>query len=420
MEIVTKEVEVLIKTKLPNRFVPVIDDWSKSSIHFVGVFASYSCENNLGYESALLSFSPLLTETSFNARDHYEYLERALGLYIKKFENVVCICGDNAEVNKAIANLSNLPLLGCNSHRMNLTVKEFTKTSSHLLEKLNNLMIKLRGLKLSGKLRKLTHLQLVYKNDTRWLNVYEMFDRYCKLCPFLVGSSFAMEQVVMDYLPTAREHAGLLALLEPMMKLKSVTLALQRDNITIADVNCLFEKVTSEFPCTIKYLDPMAPIVHSRVFESAVCKWQNGQQSDLTEGEKGEISNLLIQSVSQPENVRIVNEEEDFVSSIIKKRRQECETKSPDRMYIDTRFLPPTSNILERFFSTANITYSDIRQRLLSQNLEMQLSLKLNKKFWTLDVVEKCVTSVDTWIYPFAGYLFSTLRYLQLIAIINF
>ena len=65
----------------------------------------------------------------------------------------------------------------------------------------------------------------------------------------------------MDYLPTAREHADLFAFLEPMMKLKSVTLALQRDNITIADVNCLFEKVTSEFPCRKKYLDPMAPIV---------------------------------------------------------------------------------------------------------------------------------------------------------------
>ena len=120
--------------------------------------------------------------------------------------------------------------------------------------------------------------------------VYEMLDRSCKLRPFLIDSSFAMEQVVMDYLPTAREHADLLALLEPMMKLKPVTLALQRDKITIADINCLFEKVTSEFPCTMKYLDPMAPIVHSPVFESAVCKLQNGQQSDLTESEKGEIS----------------------------------------------------------------------------------------------------------------------------------
>ena len=93
MEIVTKEVKVEIKTKLPNRFVLVIDGWSKSSTHFVGVFASYSCENNSGYESALLSFSPLLTETSFNARDHYDYLEWVLGLYNKTFENVVRICG---------------------------------------------------------------------------------------------------------------------------------------------------------------------------------------------------------------------------------------------------------------------------------------------------------------------------------------
>ena len=163
-------------------------------------------------------------------------------------------------------------------------------------------------------------------------------------------------------------------------------------------------------PCTKKYLDPMAPIVQLPVFENAVCKLQKGQQSDLTEGEKDEISILLIRSVSQPEDVRIVNEEEDFASSIIKRRRQECETKSPDRMYIDTRFLLLTSNILERFFSTADIRYSDIRQFLLPQNLETQLFLMINKKFWTLDVVEKCINSVDTWKYPFACYLFSTLK----------
>ena len=122
-----------------------------------------------------------------------------------------------------------------------------------------------------------------------------MLDRYCKVLPFLIDSSFAMEQVVMDYLPTAREHTDLLVLLKPMMKLKSVTVALQRDNITIADISGLFEKVISEFPCIKKYLDPMAPIVHSPVFESAVCKLQNGEQSDLTEGEKGEISKSLNQ-----------------------------------------------------------------------------------------------------------------------------
>ena len=48
MEIVTKEVEAVIKTKLPNWFVLVIDGWSKSSTHFDGVFVSYSCDNNLG------------------------------------------------------------------------------------------------------------------------------------------------------------------------------------------------------------------------------------------------------------------------------------------------------------------------------------------------------------------------------------
>ena len=75
MELVTKEVEKRIQSALPEKFALVIDGWTKNSTHFVGVFASCPVANSQGYDSALLSFSPLFSETSFTANDHYQFLE---------------------------------------------------------------------------------------------------------------------------------------------------------------------------------------------------------------------------------------------------------------------------------------------------------------------------------------------------------
>jgi hypothetical protein len=49
---------------------------------------------------------------------------------------------------------------------------------------------------------------------------------------------------------------------------------------------------------------------------------------------------------------------------------------------MDLRFIYPTSNICERFFSAAGKCYSEIRRSLSESNLEAQLFLKFNSSFW--------------------------------------
>ena len=61
---------------------------------------------------------------------------------------------------------------------------------------------------------------------------------------------------------------------------------------------------------------------------------------------------------------------------------------------MDSRFLLPTSNIVERFFSLAGFTFSDNRQQLTPANFEMQLFLKLNRKFWDEELVSEVCASV--------------------------
>ena len=149
MELVTKEVEKRIQSALPEKLALAlaIDGWTKNSTHFVGVFAIYPAANTQGYDSALLAFSPLFSETRFTANDHYQFLEWVLSVYGKTMSDVIAIIGDNAEVNKALSNLCEKPLIGCASHRFNLAVSLFLKEHTEIIAKISDIMIKLRTLK---------------------------------------------------------------------------------------------------------------------------------------------------------------------------------------------------------------------------------------------------------------------------------
>ena len=66
---------------------------------------------------------------------------------------------------------------------------------------------------------------------------------------------------------------------------------------------------------------------------------------------------------------------ESFAHEIIKKRKVEKASENRNGSYMKTKFLVPTSNKVERFFSLSVYTFNDYRQRLLPENLEMELFL---------------------------------------------
>ena len=110
---------------LPNQFSLAIDDSSKGSTHFVGLFAAYTEPNEKGYSSVLLSFSTMFDEKNFTAQDHYEHLTYVLSVYKKTFENVVAITGDNVATNKRIGDRCGVKFVGCASQRLNLAVSAY-------------------------------------------------------------------------------------------------------------------------------------------------------------------------------------------------------------------------------------------------------------------------------------------------------
>lgn len=373
MEVVVKYVERKLCDSLPDKFALVIDGWTEKSTHFVAVFASYpDAEATEGYSTALLAFSPMGEETGFTAQVHKDFLEWVLSVYRKSLENIVCIIGDNCETNKALSNFCGKPFVGCASHRFHLAMMKLMEGSRDALEKVNSLMMRLRGLKLAGELRKHTNLTPCPRNVTRWSSTANMLNRYFELKPYLFNFEGNLE--LLDLMPTPRENTQLQELKKVLSELDSVTKALQRSDVDLADVRCVFDEVIRRHPETAAYLGADAKIIHSIEFENGARKIVEKNDSFLTPLETTAVESL--KTISAAATASESEPVHDFAFSLLKKR------KTTNSAYLDCRFILPTSNIVERFFSAAGNCFSDSRQKLLPLNLEMQLFLKVNKSWW--------------------------------------
>ena len=71
--------------------------------------------------------------------------------------------GDNCNLNKSICQKLNIPLVGCNRHRLNLAVNLVLEPHEDLLENINNIMKKLTTIKRRAYLNESTKLKLIIK-----------------------------------------------------------------------------------------------------------------------------------------------------------------------------------------------------------------------------------------------------------------
>ena len=73
--------------------------------------------------------------------------------YGRALDDCLFVVGDNCATNKRIATLMGVPLVGCASHRLNLAVQQVLGEYDEELGKVKDLMIKLKGLNQSARLR---------------------------------------------------------------------------------------------------------------------------------------------------------------------------------------------------------------------------------------------------------------------------
>ena len=135
LSLLTKRVEFKIRQRFPDLFSLIFDGWSESDTHIIAIFAGVSANNESGYKTYLLGFSPFESEASQNAEEHKPYAEFVLNSFGKSWNNVAALCGDNCNTNKAFATLVNKPLVWCYSHRFNLAAKDLLETHKTLIAK---------------------------------------------------------------------------------------------------------------------------------------------------------------------------------------------------------------------------------------------------------------------------------------------
>ena len=135
-------------------------------------------------------------------------------------------------------------MIGCASHHFNIAVKNYLKDYEITLQKIHELMKKLKTLKKAAYLRRFTTLVPITRNKTRWSSTFDMLERFFDIKNFLDRS----DDDLYSLMPTANEEVLLEKLLVDLADLDSVTKELQRDDISLLVVRDLFNGAMETFP----------------------------------------------------------------------------------------------------------------------------------------------------------------------------
>ncbi|RLN88695.1 hypothetical protein BBJ28_00021462 [Nothophytophthora sp. Chile5] len=207
-------VQATIKRRLEGEKLGfAVDAWTEDGTHFVAIIAITASEKYL------LSFSTLSDESDMSSAAIIELFDFILDTYGVDTARQLCfyVC-DHASVNVAIARKTQVPMIGCASHRINLAMQALTRKHTDLLDKVHRLMTKLNTIKNRHRLREADALMSVLSNVTRWSSTFAMINRYFAFYRKLER----LDDELADFIPTPRENVRLKALYEDFKNLESV------------------------------------------------------------------------------------------------------------------------------------------------------------------------------------------------------
>jgi hypothetical protein len=169
-------------------------------------------------------------------------------------------------------------------------------------------MSKLSNIKQAAKLRRVTALQPVKRNVTRWSSTFSMVKRFFELEEHLDSR----DAELIPFIPSRREEQELRNILNDLKVFESVSKKLQEADINLLTHRKLFDAIISKYPQTREYLGSASCIVHSPNFESGICKIIQGNE-DLDEDEE--------EALLQFKNQLIIDDEDDvsFADQVLKK-----------------------------------------------------------------------------------------------------
>lgn len=223
----------------------------------------------------------------------------------------------------------------------------------------------------------------------RWTGMYALLERYNYLRDFLYLFENEVNDNISQLVPTASENVIITNKLKELEVFIAVTLELQNDKISLADVHDFFEILLKNYPNLQSHISRKSKVIVNPAFENAIIKIQSKKEDELTDEEEESVSrfrkdDFTISNNETTANISNSNDIDNFLYQVSNVKKQRLEPKSK---YCDLSWIPATTtNIVERFFSNAKLTLTDSRKSILPQKLEMML-LKMNPSLWNASLV---------------------------------
>ncbi|RHY69411.1 hypothetical protein DYB34_008694 [Aphanomyces astaci] len=257
-----------------------------------------------------------------------------------------------------------------------------------VIDKVNALMTKLRFTLPAARLRHVTPLRAITLSATRWSSTFNMLKRYIELKPFLLAIADDSIDVLRLNVVEDREVTALLVTLED---LNSITLALQGDESSLLEVRQIFDTVIEDYPDAVGRLGPSARVVKNPCFESAIVKILHGTETTMTAEECESVIKLRNEETIESSAAAVAPSVMYLAERALKKKKVTRVTSG----FLDCRFLCPTSNMCERFFSSTKLAIGDRRCSMTPKNFEEQMFLHANINLWTIEDVQEMMRSVE-------------------------
>ncbi|GMF12480.1 unnamed protein product [Phytophthora lilii] len=150
-----------------------------------------------------------------------------------------------------------------------------------------------------------------------------------------------------------------------------------------------FDHVMKHYPETEAQLATTSSLVKFPEFENGIVKVLASKEQSLTRAERTAVSKLLKSGTSPSEEVRQetpIPKKRSFAEAALAE-----ENATAPQNQVDLRWIPPTSNDVERLFSRAGVVYSRIRRSLNPMTLETVMFLQYNRSLWDSSCVAQAV-----------------------------
>ncbi|KAG3101331.1 hypothetical protein PI125_g14480 [Phytophthora idaei] len=132
----------------------------------------------------------------------------------------------------------------------------------------------------------------------------------------------------------------------------------------------------------LNVLGPRVDIIHSPDFESGCVRVLRGKTARLTRAEKAALPPF---ANGAPPGPPADGEDE---GSFVERPKKRCKLAVEEQQYALLRSIPPTSNMVERFFSLAGVAFGHERNSLHPVTLEQILFLRQNSSYWNVRTVD--------------------------------